>query len=254
MSDYFIYDNATQFKNYLKLLNQYFDELYLTMDQEGIKIRQMDPSRVSMIIFEMPKWIFREYSCEQERKIAIALDSLIGSGKKPFRKTEKDESVKFEFKDLEYQVTLMKQLKRTWTLPLLDDEFDEPPEPKLPESEAIITLTVDSLNKIIDDLVEYESLTIITEPDQIKFIQQTDTQIYGVPIRIGDEPLLKLETNNLTKASYKVNYLKPFINSLKPISSIITLQYSENMPIILTAHPPEETTLKIYVAPCINTE
>jgi len=43
MSDYFVYKNATQFKNYLKLLNQYFDELYLTMDQEGIKIRQMDP-------------------------------------------------------------------------------------------------------------------------------------------------------------------------------------------------------------------
>jgi len=207
-----------------------------------------------MIIFKMPKWIFWEYSCEQERKIAIALDSLIGSGKKPFRKTEKDESVKFEFKDLEYQVTLMKQLKRTWTLPLLDNEFDEPPIPFLPGSDSTILLTTDSLNKIMDDLIEHESFTIITQEDQTLITQKTDLQIYEVPIRTGDDALLKLETQNpLTKATYKTSYIKTFISSLKPISDIIQIEYSDNMPLIITAKAIEPT-IKLYVAPCIDIE
>lgn len=258
MKDYFVYGNSKTFRDYLRVLYQFVDTLQAVMDQEKIEVRQMDPSRVSMILLSMPKHVFDEYyfKGQEPRQIHLDLDNdLVGKGKTPFRKIYKDERVRFDFDEETYSVQLLGDLKRSWTLPLLDEEFEVPPIPKIEEiMKATVILTVDGLMKVMDDLEDSEGFTITVERDQVIFSQKTDVKIYNVPLRKGSYALLKVDVEEEITSNYPVDYVKAFVNAVKPLCSVIKIRLGKDSPIEVQAMVPEDATLKLWCAPRIETE
>ena len=49
------------------------DEATFKIEPDGLKLRAMDPSRVAMIDFELPKTIFEEYVCSEPMKIGMKI-------------------------------------------------------------------------------------------------------------------------------------------------------------------------------------
>jgi len=251
-----VYQNSKVFRDYLRVIHQYVDELELVMDSERIRVIQMDPSRVSELYLEMPKHVFDEYKFtgSEPQHFFLNLDLLVGKGKTPFRKTYKDERVRFDFEANTYSVQLSSDLTRSWTLPLIaDEEFEVPPVPKVGNyMTATVMLTVEGLMKVMDDLEDSEGFSISVEPDQVLFSQKSDVRIYNVPVKRGSDALLNIELQKETKSNYPVGYIRTFVNAVKPLCDYVKIRFGSGYPVEIQAMVPEDVTLKLWCAPRIE--
>ncbi|MHA1262912.1 MAG: hypothetical protein ACTSSA_12610 [Candidatus Freyarchaeota archaeon] len=205
------------------------------MDSERIRVIQMDPSRVSELYLEMPKHVFDEYKFtgSEPQHFFLNLDLLVGKGKTPFRKTYKDERVRFDFEANTYSVQLSSDLTRSWTLPLIaDEEFEVPPVPKVGNyMTATVMLTVEGLMKVMDDLEDSED---------------------NVPVKRGSDALLNIELQKETKSNYPVGYIRTFVNAVKPLCDYVKIRFGSGYPVEIQAMVPEDVTLKLWCAPRIE--
>ena len=68
--------DAKLFRDAVNAISTLIDEATFSIDQEGIKLRAMDPSRVAMIDFAMQKTAFDEYVCTENLKICLKIGEL----------------------------------------------------------------------------------------------------------------------------------------------------------------------------------
>ena len=124
------------------------DEATFKIDQEGIKLRAMDPSRVAMVDFEWPKTVFDEYECTEPTKMCINISELL----KLLRRAGKDEFVELSLdeKTGRLQVKITGKYTRNFTMPTLEASEEEVPTPKITFN-VKAKVTTEGLTRAIED-------------------------------------------------------------------------------------------------------
>jgi len=64
-------------KQLVSAVNVLADEAPLELNENGIHVRAMDPSRVAMIDAAWPKTIFEEYNCPEPIRVSVNLAELM---------------------------------------------------------------------------------------------------------------------------------------------------------------------------------
>jgi proliferating cell nuclear antigen len=88
-------NNARLWKNLIGAIATLVDEASFDADEEGIKLRAMDPSHVAMVDFEWPKTIFEEYVSDEPTKLCINISEML----KLLRRVGGDESINIELEE-----------------------------------------------------------------------------------------------------------------------------------------------------------
>ena len=63
-------------KNSIEAIAALIDEGTLRIDNEGLKLRAMDPSQIALVDFEFPASGFDEYKAEKEINIGVDFSEL----------------------------------------------------------------------------------------------------------------------------------------------------------------------------------
>lgn len=250
----FTFPSSTELKDLLKfVLNLTCEEATFELDQEGLRLRLMDPSRVSLTILQLPKHTFEEFLCVQPGTFTINVESTL---KEILKRVKKNETVKVDVTDERLIFLLKQRLKRLFRQPIVEqpEDYEKVPEPKVRHT-ARVKVVTQSFKEITEDLGEFCTMTV--EQDRITFSDRPEDKVIDLSVTLekGDDSLLSLElVQQPFKSKYSASYLREFAGHVSKLSEVLTLQLAKDMPLKFECDIRNGGRLEYWLAPRIEAE
>jgi proliferating cell nuclear antigen len=243
-------NNARLWKNLIGAIATLVDEASFDADEEGIKLRAMDPSHVAMVDFEWPKTIFEEYVCDEPTKLCINISEML----KLLRRVGGDESINIELeeKTARLKMTLKNKYTRVFRMATLEASTEEVPTPKISFNSTVKITTTCMKNAVDDASTVSDHIQFETSDDT--FVIKASGDLGSVTIDVGteSEEILGFEVKEASKAMFSLSYLSEMIKAASNVSDIVTIEFSTDMPVRLNFELPQSGRLQYYLAPRIE--
>jgi len=244
--------NARLWKSLMAAVSTLVDEATFKVDQNGIRLRAMDPSHVAMIDFEMPKNTFQEYVCDQPIDICINMSEML----KLLKSVGSDEVLEImtDEEGRQLELVLSGVYIRKFVMPTLEITEEEAPTPKI-DFNTVIKMTSSSLKQTMDDaLAVSDNVRLEATADRLIFKAIGDLGSATVEFNKESEVVLSLEVREESKATFSLNYLSEIVKAGAAASDVVDIEFSTNMPVKLNFGLPEEQRLAYYLAPRIESD
>lgn len=243
--------NPALFRDVLKAAAVVNEEPDIILDPEGLKITQMGPDHVCMVDLYLSRGFFDSFNVVEEYRASLNLKDL---NKLLFnRKTGKlkDSSLSIHIEGYKATFKGSGKLSGVKTFNLGEPQEEETPTPKL-VYDAKVTLVTDTLKKVIDDCTVNHNVIITVDSDKVIFRCANDDYLEESTIDKYDDNILELYAAETQKAIYELEHLAKFPRALVKIAEVVTLEFSIDLPMRISADLPYESHLIYYIAPKIH--
>ncbi len=140
-------DNAKYWKECVSAIVSLVDEGLFIINKEGISLKAMDPSSISMISFYMPNKAFSKFSVDKNVSLGLNIDNL----NKILSRTRDGESLVMKDVDNKLSLEFIGQgSRRRYKLQLVDVKKSVEKEPNV-DFDANVEMNGDPLKDIIKD-------------------------------------------------------------------------------------------------------
>ncbi len=234
-----MFPKGKEFRYVFTALANLLQESNLIIDSEGIKMKSIDPSKVSLVILNIPGSGLEEYTVTKELKVGISFDLV----KKILKRVKAREKVELGVDTAKNRFFITIYTKkgreggfyRKFGLPIINIAEEEVPEPKLEYPVRIrmdMGVFVDVLsaaNEVSDSvrfIAKEDSFSILAEGEGGKAIETTYTS--------NDEVFYEYSVQGSHDSTYSVELLLDFIKPMKQISETVTIEFDNNKPLKLT--------------------
>ena len=244
--------DAKVLRGALSAVSTLIDEATFYIDQEGIKLRAMDPSRVAMVDFEMQKTAFDEYTADADTKICLNLGELL----KLLKRADKDEAVEafLDEKTGQFTITIRGKYTRTFRMPTLEASEEEVPTPNVTFN-VKVTITTDGLRQALEDVaLVSDHVRIEADGENMTMTAKGDIMGANIELKKGSDALLSVETKEPSKTTLGLNYLSDIVKAAATTSDIVTLEFATDMPLQLDFRQKFDGKLVYFLAPRIEVE
>jgi len=244
--------NARLWKNLMAAVSTLVDEATFKVDQNGIRLRAMDPSHVAMVDFEMPKNTFQEYVCDQPINMCVNMGEML----KLLKNVGSDETLEISTDEegRQLELALRGTYVRRFIMPTLEMAEEEAPTPKI-EFNAKVKMTSGSLRQTMDDAsVVSDNVRLEATLEKLVFNATGDLGSVTIELSKDSEVVLSLDVREESKATFSLNYLSEIVRAGAAASDVVDIEFSTNMPVKLNFGLPEEQRLSYYLAPRIESD
>ncbi|GAB6946486.1 DNA polymerase sliding clamp [Vulcanisaeta sp. JCM 16161] len=234
-----MFPKGKEFRYVFTALANLLQESNLVIDSEGIKMKSIDPSKVSLVILNIPGSSLEEYTVTKELKVGISFDLV----KKILKRVKAREKVELGVDTAKNRFFITIYTKkgreggfyRKFGLPIINIAEEEVPEPKLEYPVRIrmdMDVFVDVLSAAseVSDSVKFmakeDSFSILAEGEGGKAIETTYSS--------SDEVFYEYSVQGSHDSTYSVELLLDFIKPMKQISETVTIEFDNNKPLKLT--------------------
>lgn len=242
--------DAKGFMAILSALNAITDEPTINVDYDKISIVQMDPARVAMADFTLPKEMFDEWHVHTPGKACFNLEDVL----KEVSRLTKDTRMRvfIDSKDGRMTFTLRDTRKRERLFYLLEVSTAEPVLPKV-SFNARFKLLAKEIHEDLKELNEKhcDNVIIQTFDRDLTMIGMRDGPPFTNTYRLSDGTiLLNSEVIAESKASYSALWLP---NLIRPeLCDVVGLEFSTDMPIRISHQ--SRAIFIYYLAPRLEVE
>lgn len=245
-------ETSEVWKNCIGAISNLIEEADFEVKEDGVELKAMDPSHVALTDFHLSADAFEEYDVEKSRKLGIDLtemDNIMSRAKKSdesiIEYKEEDNRLRFQFKGAS---------TRRFSLPLLELEEEELPEPELDftaEAKVSAGAIKEGLKDaaLIGDNVKFD----LSEGKFIMSIE-SDTGSAEMELSEGDEGLVELDVDQPSSAMYNIDYLEDMVKSASS-SDIVDVSHGKDLPVQLVFKMADgEGRLRFLLAPRVEAE
>ncbi|MEZ0289861.1 MAG: hypothetical protein ABWJ42_02080 [Sulfolobales archaeon] len=221
----------------------------MSVNENGLMIRAMDPGHVAMIEFNIPREGFDIFDVDKEYKIPLDLETLI----KILRRASKKDETLLEYQPPNIRLGLVSPegVERFYEFTALAQGVaEEPPELSIefPVRASVVPQAFRSSYKVLSEVGE--AFEIIS--DQSKMIFYSSSELGEVRIELTQESGLlrdyEFKAESEQRAKYSLDYFDK-IAKLAMISEDIEIYHGDSLPVKLVASLPRGARLTLYVAP-----
>ncbi len=235
-------DNPKILSNAIDIISELVTEVKIEINEFGLSIVAMDPSRASMVSFKIPASSFSILEADSE-SLGVNLDDL----KKILRRASNASSIILERIENDLKITIEDKILREFSLNLLDIEGEET-KPRDLEYSAHVEINSSDLNDSIEDCaIVADACSFIIEDG--KFIIEAKGLNSARSEFSGDEA--KIEGENC-KSRYGLEYLQKFMKGSK-ISDKALLSFANSHPLKIDFKNPQ-AELSFLLAPRAEAE
>lgn len=242
--------DARTWKYAVVAISKIVDEATYRFTEDGIRVRAIDPSRIVLVDFYIPRESLSVYEIKGVEVITIDMEDLA----KILRRAVKGDEL--EFRTLEagrLAVSFHGRGSRTFIIPSLETVSEEIPElnieftVKAKFSPAIFRDIVRELEPISD------AIEFITNTDERKIVARALSDIAEVEIdaSIDNGALIELEANENARSTYTIDYLLDIVTATQ-ISEELLFEYGSGIPCKINIKLPHGGNLVFYVAPRVE--
>ncbi len=210
-------DDAKYWKSCIDSIVSLIEEGSFNISKDGISLKAMDPSGISMISFFIPNKAFSTYKVETQASVGLNLDSfskILASARSGEQLQMKDSGKRFT---IEF---IGKNSRRRYTLPLIDAKKEPDKEPKI-EFESFIEMRSEALKDILKDanlLSPYISFK--TDKNSFAISAKGDAGDLEEEHQSDGEYIKKLKVDKPSSSTFNLDYLSRMISATTPNSTI----------------------------------
>lgn len=245
-------DSSEVWKNCIGAISNLIEEADFEIEEDGMEMKAMDPSHVALADFKLSSAAFTEYEVDKPTKLGVDLTEM----DKIFSRANKNDESTLEYteEDNRLKLEFIGASTRRFSLPLLELEEEEIPEPDL-DFTATAKVTAGTIREglkdaaLVGDNVRFE----LTEGKFLMKIE-SDTGSAEMELSEEDEGLKDLNVDEPTKAMYNIGYLENMFKAARS-KDIVEINHGEDLPIqIIFKMADGEGILKFLLAPRVETE
>jgi DNA polymerase III sliding clamp (beta) subunit (PCNA family) len=219
-----------------------------TAGPEDIRILEMDPANVAMVMFKLPKSSCLDYEVpELEEKVGLKLSNLTPV----LRRVGKDDILLLETKNNQLIVKI--GASREFKLPTiaLDDHKEQKwPEIQLP---AKIKMDTQALNEALEDVtVITDSVKFIVTPGDLTITGEGDLAFVKIEMKNSDTTRILGDFGEKVATKYSTEYLTKMILK-SSVAKEVTLEYNKDMPLRLS-YVTDSFSLNYLLAPRVEND
>ncbi len=229
----------------ISIISELVNEARINITKNSLEIISMDPANVAMVIFKLLSSSFVEYELDEEKKIAVNMESL----KQILKRAKPSDTLTLRLDEAKNKlnVTIAGESTRTFSLSLIEiDEKDQKiPNLKFPVKIAANTLLFDEA--ITDMSVISESVTFIAEKNKLTL--QSSSTINSANVEM---PLSKnADIGSSIKSKYSLEYLKKMVKANK-LTDEASINFDKDYPLKLEYTIKDKLSLSFILAPRID--
>ncbi|MFX0170061.1 MAG: proliferating cell nuclear antigen (pcna) [Candidatus Hodarchaeota archaeon] len=245
------FDDAKTWQALISAISALVDEANFEISPQGMTLRAMDPSRIAMVDFELPKSAFSQYDCDEEGQMGINLDEMEKIVKRAGAGNSLALGLDRELNQL--QITLEGRTRRSFKISLIDLGADRPPSLNV-EFDVTIKITGDTLKEIIQDAdIISDFIAIDATPETLTVSARGDTGNLEVAIKKDEEALLEYTVKNASKSLYALEYLNDMMKAVAA-SDTVQMEFGKGTPIKLVFAVSSGGHITYFLAPRVEDE
>ncbi len=245
-----VFEGADIFKKSVKALSALVDEAEFLFDEEGMKLRATDPSKIAMVDFLLPRHAFKEYDVEGPVKVGLNLKDLQDALKKA--KASEEVVLSLSEDGSRFILELVGKAHRRFVLPVLDLGGAELPVPKLAFT-ATVKLIAEVLQSALDDADAFSThVTFHAKEDTFTIRASGSKGEYVLELKKDiHDALLELSVSEESRAMYPLDYLEDMVSQANK-SAAVTIAFKTDAPLKLS-YAIGDANFTYYLAPRIET-
>ncbi len=228
-------------------------EANLVFTPDGIKMKSIDPSKVSLLILDIPSINLEEVHVTSEVKVGVVFDIL----KKIVKRIKARDKIEFMVKPGvgRFYLTIYSKkgkeagIYRRFGIPIIAVAEEEIPEPNISYS-ARVRMDIDTFTDIVAAADEIsDAVTFIIKPDTfiIKAVGEGGKGLEAEYSRT-DEAIYELEAEETSEATFSTEYILDCTRQMRQICEYVIIELSTNKPLKLT-YEFSVGKLQFYLAP-----
>lgn len=244
-----VVQDAPALKSAIDAIACLVEEGQFELNEEGLTLKAMDPSQISMVSFRMPKESFVEYNLDEEKKIGVDISQLANI----LSRGKKGERVEISTEDGRLVIRFYgEKHKRTFKTPLIETGDRVQKEPKI-EFKNHAMIRADAIKETLKD-AKLISSHVKLQLTSDKFIVDVRGENGDVNAEFdkGGEEVAEIITNNEAKATFPLQYLEDMVKATSS-SSMVKINLETDRPLKLETQI-EGATVAYYLAPRIETD
>lgn len=225
------------------------EEGQFEVKEDGLHLRAMDPSQISMVSFTMPKSAFVEYSITEERKIGIDINQLSNV----LARGKRGEKAELSLEDGRLVVKFYaEKKKRMFKIPLIEIGEGLSREPKI-DYTSHVKISADAFKETLKD-AKLVSSHVKLLMDQNAFFVEVRGENGDVKeeFEAGGGEVSEIKTEKGARATFPLQYLEDMVKATSS-NSVITLNLETDKPMKLQ-YEVEGAKVTYYLAPRIETD
>ncbi|HLC69413.1 MAG TPA: proliferating cell nuclear antigen (pcna) [Candidatus Bilamarchaeaceae archaeon] len=244
-----IMEDAPRLKSAVDSIASLVEEGIFEVRKDGLHLKAMDPSQISMVSFTLPKAAFVEYEVDEETKLALdiaQLSSVLARGKKGERAELTTEEGRFVIK------FYTGKRKRTFKIPLLTIGEGLQREPKI-EFKNFVRIHAETLKDVLRDAKLVSShVRFLFDPDKFIVEVKGDNGDVRAEFEKDGEEILELKSPVAIRATFPLQYLEDIVRA-SSAAAPITVYLETDRPMKLE-YDVEGAKVIYYLAPRIESE
>jgi proliferating cell nuclear antigen len=226
------------------------EEPWFKFTQEGIEVREMDPSHVALVHAILPKNMFDKYEMQlrpMEFEICFKLEDFQNALKRAYDK-EPLSVVVDTHKEPEITITSMGERKKVFSIYEIEGTHTTWPMPKI-SFDTKFSIARKALQNILDDVASVSDEVLISTNN--KSIVFSGAERVEITLERNDKDILEFSCKENSVSKYKIDYLQSALKAI-PVDAVL-VEYSKKMPIRLFFRLSEYGgSLWYYLAPRIE--
>jgi len=228
-------------------------EANIVFTPDGIKMRSIDPSKVSLIVLDIPSVNLEEIRVPKETRVGLVFDIV----KKIAKRIKARDKVEFTVKPGAGRFYLTIYTKkgreagtyRRFGIPVINVAEEEIPEPSL-TFPVRIRMDADTFTDIVAAADEIsDAVTFIAKPDAfiIKAVGEGGKTLEAEYTRT-DEAIYEMDVEEVSEATYSTEYILDCARQMRQICEYVIIEFATNKPLRLTFEF-SVGKLQFYLAP-----
>ena len=236
-------DNAKYWKECIDTIVNLVDEGVFNVTKEGVTLKAMDPSSISMISFFMPTKAFSKYDVDKNVALGLNIDNL----SKIMSRARDGESLIMKEHDNKLTLEFSGQSKRRFRTQLIDVRKSVDKEPSV-QFDADVEINGETLKELVKDAtIVSEYISLKATKDQFTIDCRGDSGELNEEHLSDGNSIKKIKTEKNAEATFNLQFLENMVKSC-PAGNYISIGLKSNEPLKLT-YKVGEAQITYYLAP-----
>lgn len=239
--------DASLWHHIVATIEKIIDEGTLVATADGLYLRALDTSHVSMIDLHFPSHAFEEYEVSKREEVGVSFKLL----SQVTRRAAKEDELLLTTDGNKIAIEFIGRGRRVFSIPSIHLQASSLGEPKIAFTSNVKMLgstfkEVISTVKPFSDTIELKSvadekkLIVSGKGDRIRFIE--------IVLSVNDQTLLEMEAESSDRASYSLEYFA-YVLPAASVAEIVTIRFAEDAPVRMDMEYAGGGRLTFYVSP-----
>lgn len=244
-------DRVKRWVRFLAPVAKLLDEACIWLSWDGLMIRDVDPSRISLINFSLSRDYFSEFEFSGEGRMPVSVDS-----KKLLEFSallrNMDELIVTLDPDGFLRLASLGPYEKEVGMPVtIDSEASLPELPEIDYKASVEMMTASLISILREARSIGDTIAISAAENEIQFSSEND-EGFGMLSKLRYPENMELLDIMVTEPSRSRYHFKPLIdvlNELSPISRTAVLRFKSDAPLFVEFRLQEGEKYELYLAP-----